>query len=228
MTTDQRSWRHRTVASLLAALLIAGSAPPGWTASHREAPLIALDPTADITDVYAFRSWEDPSRAVFIMNVIPSQTPASGPNFYNFDDDVVYALHFDFDGDGDAEDAVIEFRFRTEVRPPFDSLPVSYAGVDPVPGLPPAITALEGPGSEGLGLRQKYSVRVLTRQNGVPQLFAEASAAAGGATLIAVPSNVGARTMPNYPGLAAKGVFALSVGGAPVRVFAGQRKETFA
>ena len=75
-----------------------------WAASHREAPLIALDPTADITDVYAFRSWEDPNKAVFIMNVIPSQVPASGPNFFNFDDDVLYAFHFDFNGDGKADD----------------------------------------------------------------------------------------------------------------------------
>src|SRR4030095_16772741 len=104
-----------------------------------------------------FRSWEDPSKAVFIMNVIPSQVPASGPNFFNFDDDVVYALHLDLNADGDAEDAIIEFRFRTELRAPFDDLPVSYAGVDPVPGLPPAITALEGTGSEGLGLRQTHT-----------------------------------------------------------------------
>ena len=202
--------QHRTfraAASILAALVIASSGSAGWAASHREAPLIALDPTADITDVYAFRSWEDPSKAVFIMNVIPSQVPASGPNFFNFDDDVVYAFNLDLDGDGAADDAVIEFRFTTVLRPPFGDLPLSYAGVDPVPGLPPAITALDGPGSEGLGLRQKYSVRVLTKQNGVLQFFSETSTATSGAPLIAVPSNVGARTMPNYPALAGQGNF---------------------
>ena len=31
---------------------------PAGAASHREAPLIALDPAADITDVYFFRSWD--------------------------------------------------------------------------------------------------------------------------------------------------------------------------
>jgi len=141
---------------------------------------------------------------------------------------VVYAFHFDVNSDGDADDVVVEFRFTTELRPPFNDLPVSYAGVDPVPGLPPAITALDGPGSEGLGLRQRYSVRVLTRQAGVLQLFSETSHAANGAPLIAVPSNVGVRTMPNYPALAAKGIFSLNLGGIPIRVFAGQRKETFA
>ena len=217
--------RSRIAAAALAALMVLSSAPFGWAASHREAPLIALDPTADITDVYAFRSWEDPSKAVFIMNVIPSQVPASGPNFFNFDDEVVYALHLDLNADGDADDAIIEFRFHTALRAPFDDLPVSYAGVDPVPGLPPAITALDGPGSEGLGLRQKYSVRILVRSDGVTQVFSDESVATNGAPLVAVPSNVGVRTMPNYPALAAKGIFGIA--GNAIRVFAGQRKETF-
>jgi Domain of unknown function (DUF4331) len=211
----------RIIAALMAVLMIATSAPITWAASHREAPLIALDPTADITDVYAFRSWEDPYKAVFIMNVIPSQVPASGPNFFNFDDDVLYAFHFDINGDGKSDDLNIEFRFTTEIRPPFNDLPVAYAGVDPVPGLPPAITALDGSGSQGLGLRQLYSVRAVDAKG---QIIFETSTDSSGKPLIAVPSNVGNRTMPNYPALATQGIFDLGEG---VRVFAGQRKETF-
>jgi hypothetical protein len=211
----------RLMAALMAALLLATSAPITWAASHREAPLIALDPTADITDVYAFRSWEDPNKAVFIMNVIPSQVPASGPNFFNFDDDVLYAFHFDLNADGKAEDVTIEFRFRTEIRSPFNDLPVAYAGVDGVPGLPPAITALDGAGSAGLGPRQLYKVRAVAA-NG--QVIFDTASDGGGRPLIAVPSNVGGRTMPNYDALAAQGIFDL---GGGIRVFAGQRKETF-
>jgi hypothetical protein len=211
----------RLIATLMAALLLATSAPIVRAASHREAPLIALDPTADITDVYAFRSWEDPSKAVFIMNVIPSQVPASGPNFFNFDDDVLYAFHFDFNADGNADDVTIELRFHTEIRSPFNDLPIAYAGVDSVPGLPPAITALDGAGSEGLGLRQLYKVRIA---NAKGQAVLDTSTDVGGRPLIAVPSNVGGRTMPNYDALAAQGIFDL---GGGVRVFAGQRKETF-
>src|SRR5688500_6262886 len=133
---DHERRGFRLVAALLAALLFATGTPTLWAASHREAPLIALDPTADITDVYAFRSWEDPNKLVFIMNVIPSQVPASGPNFFNFDDDVLYAFHFDVNKDGKADDITLEFRFRTEIRPPFNDLPVAYAGVNFVPGLP--------------------------------------------------------------------------------------------
>ena len=69
--------------------------PPVWAASHREAPLIALDPTADNTDVYAFVSYDaanlarphDDRKVTFIMNVIPGQDPGDGPNYFSFDDD---------------------------------------------------------------------------------------------------------------------------------------------
>jgi hypothetical protein len=219
---DQEHRIFRIITALVAGFMMATSAPMSWAASHREAPLIALDPTADITDVYAFRSWEDPTKVVFIMNVIPSQVPASGPNFFNFDDDVLYAFHADIDGDGKANDLKVAFRFSTEICPPFDDLPVAYAGIDPpVPGLPPAIIALDGAGSEGLGLRQRYSVRAV---DGKGKVIFNLSTDSGGNPLIAVPSNVGIRTMPNYPALAAQGIFDLGNG---IRVFAGQRKETF-
>jgi len=222
MITMRKHGLFGVVAMLLSALTIVTSGPASWAASHREAPLLALDPAADITDVYAFRSWEDPTKAVFIMNVIPSQVPASGPNFFNFDDNVLYAFHLDLNQDGDPEDVTIEFRFTTEIRSPFDDLPVSYAGVDPVPGLPPAITALDGTGSAGLGLRQRYTVRAVDASG---QVFDEATTDKNGKTMFAVPSNVGGRTMPTYEALAAQGVYDLGRGG--VRVFAGQRKETF-
>ena len=106
----------RGLALLLTVLMVAAGVPAAQAASHREAPLIALDPTADLTDVYAFRSWEDPSKAVFIMNVIPQQVPASGPNFFNLDDEVRYSFNFDLNQNGVAEDLRIDFRFKTEIR----------------------------------------------------------------------------------------------------------------
>ena len=104
--------------------------PVAQAASHREAPLIALDPAADNTDTYVFRSWQDPNKVVFIMNVIPGQDPADGPNYFNFDDDAVYRFSIDNDRDGDAEDIIYEFRFQTENRPIFGQLefPLAYVG----------------------------------------------------------------------------------------------------
>ena len=220
-----RPWLHTVaVVTLLTSIV---SPPAAWSASHREAPLIALDPTADLTDVYAFRSWENDAKAVFIMNVIPAQAPASGPNYFNLDDQVVYEFHFDLNQTGRADDLTIQFRFETEIRDNsgrgglnFKDVPISYAGVPP-------ITALSGAGSEGLGLRQRYSVAAIAKGKAgraVARAIGTRSAGANGAPLIAVPSNVGPATMPDYPALAAQGIFDLGQG---VRVFVGQREETF-
>ncbi len=39
--------------------------------SHREAPITALDHTADVTDWYAFVSYDHPDRVTMILNVDP-------------------------------------------------------------------------------------------------------------------------------------------------------------
>jgi hypothetical protein len=200
-------------------------------ASHREAPLIAMDPAADNTDVYAFVSYDAANlvrapadrRVTFIMNVNPGQDPSDAPNYYNFDDEVLYAVNIDNDRDGKAEDIVYEFRFKTENRPVGGpgglTSPVPYLGN---PHIPPAfplqgITALDGPGSEGLTRRQTYTVTEV-RGHHRTELFS-------GRTLVAVPSNAGPATMPNYEALAAQGIYTDALHG--IRVFAGQRAETF-
>ncbi len=52
--------------------------------SHREAPSISKDPVADNTDTYAFVSPDKPDIVTMIMNYIPGESPAGGPNFYEF------------------------------------------------------------------------------------------------------------------------------------------------
>jgi hypothetical protein len=206
--------RHQTLVTALSVLMVlfqlVAVAGPAGAASHREAPLIALDPTADITDVYFFRSWEDPTKVILIMNVIPGQEPSSGPNYYNFDDQVQYAFHVDTNANGKAEDVVYEIRFKTRVQGTVKALklPVGYAGVPP-------ITALSGPDAAGIGIRQTYTVTEV--RNGHRQEL-------GTQEMVAVPSNVGPLTIPNYEALAARGIYPLANGG---RVFAGQRDETF-
>jgi hypothetical protein len=180
-------------------------------ASHREAPLISMDPTADITDFFMFRSYEPgkDDKVVLIMDVIPGEEPSSGPNYWNFDPNVVYTFSIDNNGDGKAEDIEFEIRFRNEFRGTNKALGLFLSYV----ALPP-ITKLDGAGSEGLGLRQKYSVTMI--HDGKRDKLGDG--------LIAVPSNVGPRTMPDYPALAAQGVYRIEDG---VRVFAGQREDPF-
>src|SRR5262247_2235917 len=205
---------------VMALMTLTTTAPVARAASHREAPLIALDPAADNTDTYAFRSWQDPSKVVFIMNVIPGQDPADGPNYFNFDDEVLYTFNIDNNQDGKAEDIVYEIRFKTENRPALGQLefPLAYVGNPKIPVAElQGITKLDGPGSEGLTRRQTYTVtEVRGKKRAV--LFQ-------GQTLVAVPSNVGPATFKNYEDLASQGIFTDSPTG--IKVFAGQRAETF-
>lgn len=80
--------------------------------SHREAPEIAKDPTADSTDVYAFVTPTDPSTVTLIANYIPLQGPDGGPNFYEFDDKVGYFINIDNTGTG-TPNISYQFKFTT-------------------------------------------------------------------------------------------------------------------
>jgi hypothetical protein len=190
-------------------------------ASHREAPITALDRTADITDWFSFVSYDDASKVTMILNVDPLLEPANGPNYFPFDPNVLYEMHVDNNHDG-VEDVVFQFRFTTENRAgtAFPGLFTSVVGG--IPGIPP-ITKLDGPGSEGLALRQTYTVTMV--KNGVTTDLTR------GRKLIAVPSNAGPRTMTNYsnsdptnPGLFEQGIFNLDSG---MRVFAGTVNDPF-
>lgn len=220
-----------TVTTLAFAAML--PAAPTWAASHREAPLIALDPAADITDVYAFVSYDQENlirtpesrKATFIMNVIPGQEPGSGPNYFSFDDNVRYQFIVDNDRSGGGlDDIIYEVSFKTQMTNPNQFIrPVAGVGT-----LLP-ITALEGPGAAGLTSIQYYTVTELRncRLSETKELRkCEQTKLFGGAYKPTVPSNIGPRTMPDYESLAAQGIFTDTNTG--IRVFAGQRAETFA
>jgi hypothetical protein len=63
--------------------------------SHREAPLIANDPLADNTDLYVFRSPDDPNTVTIIANYIPAEIPFGGPNYNHFGENIRYEIHID-------------------------------------------------------------------------------------------------------------------------------------
>ena len=60
------------------AVVVRGSSPGTANASsHREAPLISQDPSADNTDLYAFRSPDKPDTVTIVSNWIPGEDPAA-------------------------------------------------------------------------------------------------------------------------------------------------------
>ncbi|MBL4668488.1 MAG: DUF4331 family protein [Flavobacteriales bacterium] len=82
-----------------------------FASSHREAPLIANDPLADNTDLYAFRSPDNPNTITIIANYVPLQIPHAGPNFYSFGEDVRYEIHIDNDLSTPGDDITYRFTF---------------------------------------------------------------------------------------------------------------------
>ena len=99
-----------TMTALAAAIV--GSGPSESTASsHREAPLISEDPSADNTDLYAFRSPDRPASVTIVSNWIPGQDPAAGPNYYTFSPSARYNIYIDRNGDA-RPDITYRFRFQ--------------------------------------------------------------------------------------------------------------------
>src|ERR1700748_3550184 len=199
--------RRQSFVGLAMSLLLI--TPPGvFASSHREAPITALDHAADITDFYAFVSYDHPDRVTFIMNVDPFLEPSNGPNYFPFDPNVLYSIQIDNNHDALA-DLTLNFRFQTQVRAPglFTGFAGAGTGINapknspaPVapgtPIVPPAITSLSGAGAAGLSLQQTFTVNMAKGHHNT------ALRNATGAPLITVPSNVGPRTMPDYDSLA--------------------------
>jgi Domain of unknown function (DUF4331) len=234
MHQESRMSKLKSAVGLALSLLIA--MPPGaFASSHREAPITALDHTADITDFYAFVSYDHPDRVTFVLNVDPFLQPSNGPNYFPFDPSIVYQIKIDNNWDA-REDITFQFRFKTHILDA--GLPVGYAGagngvnapanspapVSPgTPIVPPAITSLTGEGAAGLSLQQTFTVEMVKgdRHTALRNIT--------GSPLIAVPSNVGPRTMPDYDALAAQGIYNLEGrdGASDIRVFAGTAADPF-
>lgn len=80
--------------------------------NHRDVFLFSqpsLADDTDVTDVYAFVSPDRPDMVTIIADFVPYQSPAGGPNFFKFDDDVLYQIRFDNNGDARL-DTIIEFQ----------------------------------------------------------------------------------------------------------------------
>lgn len=115
MQTVQTSLRATLLVATLAALAASASA-----ADHKDAPLIAGDPSCDINDLYAFTNPTDPSRLVLAMTVNPFSAPSEGTRF-RFSPFARYRFNIDNDGDARADETItVSFR-DTAMRVRFSS-----------------------------------------------------------------------------------------------------------
>src|SRR5262245_18685077 len=199
---ERRTLVKRLILSGAVTGLVAFQMLTGTASSHREAPLISQDPTADNTDLYAFVSPDQPNTVTIIANYIPLAQPAGGPNFPAFDDSVLYEIHVDNDGDTN-EDLTYQYRFNTQTRNPESFL--YNVG---------QITSLSDP---DWNRPQTYSVTLVKGdKHGHGELL--------GSNIPTPPDNIGPRSTPNYDTLAAAAVTTLPNG---IKVFAGQRDDAF-
>ncbi len=198
--TNFKAKRTRVGIALVVSVLTAGSILPLAVqgSSHREAPLITGDPKADATDLYAFVAKDKPDAVTLIANYVPSEDPDGGPNFYQFDENVLYEIHIDNNGDAQP-DVTYQYRFKTATANPKTFL----YNTGP-------IKSLDDP---NLNVRQSYSLTKV--QNGQPTVIAE--------NVPTPPSNVGEKSTPDYASLQQQAV--KSVGG--LTTFAGQSADPF-
>ena len=193
---------------LLALAVLAASAiavPLGFSSSHREAPGISLDPSADNTDTYAWTAKDAPGALTIAADWIPGEVPANGPNFHSFDDRARYYVHIDNTGDG-RPDVSYRFRFKTKVRNKESFL---YA----LPGA-------SGYSDPKLNVIQRYSIDRVTYR-GKSRKEHVTTIARG---LPVAPPNIGPKTFPNYDTFVSGAIRSLNDG---TIVFAGQRDDPF-
>src|SRR3954463_1455469 len=192
------------LAALTAAALTAAF---GFGSSHREAPGISQDPTADNTDTYAWTAKDAPGDLTVAADWIPGEVPANGPNFFGWDDKARYYIHIDNTGDG-RPDVSYRYQFKTTVKNKESFL---YA----LPGA-------SGYNDPKLNVVQRYSiVRETYHYKGKKVHVQEKTIARG---LPSAPPNIGPKTFPNYQVFADGAIKRLDDG---TKVFAGQRDDPF-
>jgi hypothetical protein len=183
------------LASLIAVSLSSGS-------SHREAPNIMLDPSADNTDLYAFTANDAQDKLTVVANWVPGGNPANGPNFFRFDDRARYYISIDNTGDGKAD---IRYRYVFKTKVSNNSYRQSVPGVQSFDDA-------------RLLQSQRYSIVREDYTNG--KTTGERTIATD---LPVAPGNAGPKSFPNYNKVANEAI--RSVGDA--KYFAGQRDDAF-
>jgi len=216
----------RRALPLAAAAVCALAAGTVQASSHREAPFITSQPKVDATDFYMFRSYEAgrDGYVTLIANYLPLQAPYGGPNYFKLDENALYEINIDNDGDA-KEDITFQFRFKNNLKGiALDigdkkvPIPLTQAGV------------VSNPNDPSLNVNEQYSVDVVRGDRRGGQRASVVNAADGSATFDKPADNIGTKTIPDYAGYAAKHVYNVTIPGCTGqgRVFVGQRQDPFA
>ncbi|MET0343567.1 MAG: DUF4331 domain-containing protein [Polyangiales bacterium] len=214
-------------------VLLGPPTSPAYASSHREAPFITESPKVDGTDFYLFRSYE-PGRADYvtvIANYQPFQPSYGGPNFFTLDPEALYEIHLDNDGDA-VEDLTFRFRFDNNLAARGAGIAVNAGGKQtPVPLV--NVGPISANDVSNLNVHESYRLQLVRgpRRKGRGDDVVRAS---DGANVFRKPTDyIGTKTFGQpdaYERYARAHVYDVKLPGCPLpaRVFAGQRKESFA
>jgi hypothetical protein len=227
-----RPTERKLTAAALA--LLAAIAPQGGAraSSHREAPFITKNPKVDATDFYMFRSYE-PGREKYvtlIANYLPLQDAYGGPNYFTLDNEALYEIHVDNDGDA-REDLTYQFRFRNELAGG-DGFKVP-AG-DKMVAVPLVnIGGITAADTSKLNVNESFTVRVVKGWRRAGQAFEVTNAMTGGGVFRKPTDYIGTKTFgppPGYDNYARSHIYNVNIPGCsmPAKMFVGQRRESFA
>lgn len=204
--------------------LLLGLVPAlAMASSHREAPFISTMPQVDASDFYMFMSYE-PGRAGYvtlIANYNPLQGPTGGPNFFPLDDQALYDIKIDNNGDGKPD-----FTYRFNFTNTYKNLTVNGGGnmqvAVPLLNIGPVSSADQS----ALNRIETYTVKV---QSGNGKFEPLVQSSGSSARFTKPVDNIGKKSIHNYPAYANSYTYDVQVPGCamPGRVFVGQRKDGF-
>lgn len=213
------------------AIAVAGiclGASMSQASSHREAPFITEVPKVDGTDFYMFRSYET-GRADFvtlIANYLPLQDAYGGPNYFDLDEDAIYEIHIDNDGD-----AVEDLTFRFEPSDVFNDIQLSVGdtGAEKMVSVPLKNIG-DATADANVQASQEYSVKVIRGDRRTGTVQTATNATTGLDTFDKPLDNIGGKSFADYAGYADGHIYGINIPGCSIngKVFVGQRKEAFA
>ncbi len=207
------------------------AATAAFASSHREAPGIAGMPRVDATDFYMFRSYE-PGREGFvtlIANYVPVQAPYGGPNYFTLDNNAIYEIHIDNNGDAN-EDITFQFDFNTALLNGGGfTLPIGPANQQVNVAIPLRnYGAITNRGDATINEAESYTVTMITGDRRTGTRMPVRGPNADGSYTKPI-DNIGTKSLPNYNAYADQHIFPANFGACGAgKVFVGQRAEGFA
>jgi hypothetical protein len=211
--------------------------------SHREAPFVTKNPKVDATDFYMFDSYDANDAAgmvTFIANYLPLQDAYGGPNYFTMDDQALYEIEIDNNGDC-VEDLTFQFQFTNALGGMNNAgitLPIDYPDAASPQQIAVPLAFLGNPTTPAnLNVVESYSVNLVAgpRRSGVPAPVKNHNG--GGMTFSKPLDNVGTKTFMEgvdsdaaYATYANSFIYAIDIPNCATqgKMFVGQRADPFA